>query len=88
MAAHDVLQPDGTVNDADRIGYLEDHLDAVKAAMAEGVPLKGYFLWSLLDNYEWSYGYEKRFGAVHVDFESLKRTPKASYHALADALRR
>lgn len=87
MAAHDELR-NGVVNDADRIGYVEGHLDAVRQAMAEGVPLKGYFLWSLMDNYEWTYGYEKRFGAVHVDFDSLKRTPKASYHALANALRR
>jgi len=52
------------------------------------VPLAGYTFWSLLDNYEWSLGYEKRFGLVHVDFETFERTPKASYHKIADALRR
>ncbi|QXT38643.1 GH1 family beta-glucosidase [Gymnodinialimonas ceratoperidinii] len=69
--------------DPERIAYLSDHLDAVRAAIAEGAPVAGYFVWSLLDNYEWSLGYEKRFGLVHVDFETLARTPKASYHALA-----
>ncbi|PJN94396.1 hypothetical protein CNY89_14770 [Amaricoccus sp. HAR-UPW-R2A-40] len=72
--------------DASRIAYLESHLAEARRAIAEGVPLKGYFIWSLLDNYEWSFGYEKRFGLVHVDFETLERRPKASWHALARAL--
>jgi beta-glucosidase len=55
----------------------------VQEAIAEGAPVAGYFCWSLMDNYEWALGYEKRFGLVHVDFESLARTPKASYQALA-----
>ena len=54
--------------------------------MSEGVPLAGYFVWSLMDNYEWALGYEKRFGLIHVDFDTLVRTPKASYHAVAKAL--
>jgi len=86
MAAPDVLT-DGAVSDPDRIAYLETHLDKAKQAIAEGVPLKGYFVWSLLDNYEWALGYEKRFGLVHVDFDTLARTPKTSYHALATALK-
>jgi beta-glucosidase len=69
--------------DAARIAYLTDHLGAVREAIATGAPVAGYFVWSLMDNYEWSLGYEKRFGLVHVDFDSLARTPKASYHALA-----
>ena len=77
----------GACADPDRIAYVDAHLDAVRRALAEGVPVRGYFLWSLLDNYEWALGYEKRFGLVHVDFESLERTPKASYHALARALK-
>jgi beta-glucosidase len=71
-----------------RIAYLNAHLDAARDAMAKGANLKGYIIWSLLDNYEWSLGYEKRFGLVHVDFESLQRRPKASYQALQQALAR
>ena len=74
--------------DTERIDYLDDHLAAARRAMQAGVPLAGYTFWSLMDNYEWSLGYEKRFGLIHVDFETLNRTPKASYHAIADALRR
>ncbi|MDT8855685.1 GH1 family beta-glucosidase [Paracoccaceae bacterium Fryx2] len=76
------------VDDSARIAYLADHLAAVQRAIAAGVPVAGYFVWSLLDNYEWSLGYEKRFGLIHVDFETLQRTPKASYHALSRALAR
>ncbi|MFQ6552331.1 GH1 family beta-glucosidase [Aestuariibius insulae] len=79
---------DGAVADDVRIDYLDQHLAKAREAMAGGVPLKGYFVWSLLDNYEWALGYDKRFGLVHVDWDSLKRTPKASYHALKDALSR
>jgi beta-glucosidase len=69
--------------DSARIDYLTRHLEAVQGAIAQGAPVAGYFVWSLMDNYEWSLGYEKRFGLVHVDFDSLARTPKASYQALA-----
>ncbi|UWR61514.1 GH1 family beta-glucosidase [Phaeobacter inhibens] len=85
MANADVVTK-GKVEDAARITFVDDHLDAVRRAIADGVPVQGHFLWSLLDNYEWALGYEKRFGLVHVDFETLKRTPKASYHALRSAL--
>lgn len=74
--------------DTARIEYLDTHVAAAKRALEDGVPLKGYTFWSLLDNYEWALGYEKRFGLVHVDFETLQRTPKASYYALAKALER
>jgi len=74
--------------DTARIDYLERHFAAAREAIADGVPLKGYICWSLLDNYEWSFGYGKRFGLVHVDFDTLKRTPKASYEALAQAWQR
>ncbi|NVO27600.1 beta-glucosidase [Donghicola sp. C2-DW-16] len=76
----------GEVNDQNRVAYLDAHLSALRETITEGCPVRGYFCWSLLDNYEWSLGYEKRFGLVHVDFESLKRTPKSSYHALKLAL--
>ncbi|MEM9796619.1 MAG: GH1 family beta-glucosidase [Pseudomonadota bacterium] len=72
--------------DTARIAYLESHLKVALRVIDAGLPLKGYTIWSLLDNYEWALGYAKRFGLVHVDFETLHRTPKASYHALARAI--
>ncbi|WP_171131815.1 MULTISPECIES: GH1 family beta-glucosidase [unclassified Ruegeria] len=74
-------------NDAARIDYIDQHLTAVRDAQNQGAPVKGYFLWSLLDNYEWALGYEKRFGLVDVDFETMERTPKASFNALKQSLR-
>ncbi|AEI94153.1 GH1 family beta-glucosidase [Roseobacter litoralis] len=79
---------DTTTPDDARMDYLDAHLAASQRAIAVGVPLAGYTFWSLMDNYEWSLGYEKRFGLVHVDFDTLQRTPKASYHAIARALAR
>ncbi len=76
------------VPDQVREDFLFAHLAATKRAIADGANVKGFFYWSLLDNYEWALGYEKRFGLVHVDFATLKRTPKTSYHALARALAR
>ena len=76
------------LEDPDRIGYLDGHLQAVQRAIAKGANVQGWFCWSMFDNYEWAFGYEKRFGLVHVDFDSLQRRPKASYHALARALAR
>lgn len=76
------------VEDPDRIAYLSAHLAEARQAIAQGVPLRGYYIWSLMDNYEWALGYEKRFGLVHVDFETLARTPKASYRAVASGLKR
>lgn len=86
MASRDQIA-DGAVNDQARIDFVAQHLQSVKRASDEGVPVQGYFLWSLMDNFEWSLGYEKRFGLVHVDFETLDRTPKASYYALQRALK-
>ena len=73
----DVLR-DGDVDDPERIAYVNGHLAACAAAIAEGADLRGYFLWSLLDNFEWSWGYTRRFGIVHVDYATQVRTPKAS----------
>jgi beta-glucosidase len=77
---------DGAVADEERVSYISAHLAAARVALDRGVNLKGFFYWSLLDNYEWAFGYEKRFGLVHVDFETQKRTPKASYLAFKEAL--
>jgi len=74
----DVVAPDGSVDDADRLRYLVAHVEAASMAIAEGVPLIAYFAWSLLDNYEWALGYGTRFGIVHVDFATQRRTLKAS----------
>ncbi len=75
----DVRAADGSVDDPERIVYLAGYVDAVARAMAEGVPVRGYFVWSLLDNFEWSYGYTQRFGLIYVDFETLERVPKSSF---------
>ena len=74
----DVVAPDGHIYDTDRVMYFRNYLTQLQRAVAEGVPVKGYFLWSLLDNYEWADGYEKRFGITYVDFKTQKRTPKLS----------
>ena len=71
-----------------REDYILSHLGAVKQAITDGANVKGFFYWSLLDNYEWADGYEKRFGIVHVDYETQKRTPKASYQLLQRMLAR
>ncbi|WP_298912134.1 GH1 family beta-glucosidase [uncultured Roseobacter sp.] len=82
-----MANPDAVdVPDQARIDYLNQHVSAARKAIEDGVPLAGYTFWSLMDNYEWALGYEKRFGLIHVDFDTLQRTPKASYHALAKAL--
>ncbi len=69
----------GVVDDQPRIDYLEGHLNAVAAAVRRGVDVRGYYTWSLLDNFEWAEGYTQRFGLVHVDFETQRRTPKRSF---------
>ncbi|WP_405859850.1 GH1 family beta-glucosidase [Streptomyces sp. NBC_01515] len=86
-AFDDYVSPEGVVNDPQRIAYLHAHLDAVRRAVADGADVRGYFLWSLLDNFEWSYGYSKRFGAVYVDYSTQRRIPKASAHWYAGVIR-
>ena len=76
----DVRTHDGRIHDVDRIAYLSAYLEAVASAIAAGVPLRGYFVWSLLDNFEWAEGYSKRFGLVYVDYPTLERVPKDSFH--------
>ena len=77
-AYDDVVHADGSVVDVERRDFLTGHLDAILDAVDGGVPVKGYFYWSLLDNFEWAWGYDKRFGIVRVDYETQARTPKAS----------
>ena len=82
-AYDDVVGPDGVVHDKERVRYFADHLRSVERAIADGCNVKGYMCWSLLDNFEWSFGLTKRFGIVRVDYDTLKRTPKDSYHFLS-----
>jgi beta-glucosidase len=79
--------PEG-VGDDDRIAYLDAHLRAAHRAIEDGADLRGYFVWSLMDNFEWAYGYSKRFGLIHVDYETLARTPKDSARWYAQVTRR
>lgn len=82
----DALADDGTINDENRVAYLADHLEvAVKGA--PGIDVRGYFVWTLLDNWEWAAGFSERFGLVHVDFDTQERTPKRSYGWLRSVLR-
>ena len=77
----------GVVDDQPRIDYLDSHLRAVAAAIDEGVDVRGYYCWSLMDNFEWTEGYTQRFGLVHVDYETQRRTPKRSFDWYADLIR-
>jgi len=83
-AFSDQVEQDGRIRDWQRIAYLRDYLAAALDAIAAGVPVRGYFVWSLLDNFEWTLGYSKRFGLVHVDYETLERRPKDSFHFYAE----
>lgn len=74
------------VEDPERIAFIQSHLAAVRDRIAAGDDIRGFFYWSLLDNYEWSFGYDRRFGLVHVEPGTLRRSPKASYHALSKVL--
>ena len=76
------------MHDPQRIAYLRDHLIQVHRAISEGVPVQGYFVWSLLDNFEWAYGYRMRFGLVYVDYETQARTIKDSGRWFAEVVRR
>jgi beta-glucosidase len=82
----DVRSHDGRIHDVERIAFLHGYLDAIERARAEGVPVRGYFVWSLLDNFEWSLGYSKRFGLVYVDYPTLERVPKDSFYWYRDLI--
>ncbi len=75
------------MRDPERTAYVLRHLDAVATAIAQGADVRGYFLWSLLDNFEWAWGFQKRFGIVHVDYETQVRTIKDSGYAYAKVIR-
>ncbi|QWU17709.1 beta-glucosidase [Paenibacillus sophorae] len=76
----------GIVADPKRVGYLHKHLLQLHRCISNGIPVKGYFAWSLLDNFEWAYGYSMRFGLVHVDYDTLARTPKDSFYWYQDVI--
>ena len=80
----DRIDEDGRIRDEKRTSFLRRYLGAVQDAIAAGVPVKGYFVWSLIDNFEWAFGYAKRFGLVYVDFATLERRPKDSFHFYAE----
>lgn len=86
-AAYDTPVIEGQVNDTERVEYFREHLTAVHQAIESGADVAGYFAWSLLDNFEWSFGYDRRFGIVHVDYDTQVRTPKASAHLLGQVAR-
>ena len=83
----DARAHDGLVLDPERRDYVAAHVDALGRAIAAGVPVEGYYAWSLLDNFEWAEGYAKRFGLVHVDYATQIRTPKLSAHWYAEVIR-
>jgi beta-glucosidase len=87
-SAPDHPADDGTIYDIDRIMYLRNYLTQLQRATSEGVPVRGYFVWSLMDNFEWSDGYEKRFGLYHVDFKTQRRTPKLSASFYREVIKR
>jgi len=86
-AFDDYVDPNGEILDSDRVAYLKAHIGAVQDAIHNGVTVRGYFVWSLLDNFEWALGYSRRFGIVWVDFPTGARLPKESFHWYANTVR-
>ena len=87
-AFHDYVDPEGGVDDLERVSYLNDHFSETLDAIEAGVDVRGYFVWSLLDNFEWACGYRPTFGLVKMDFDSLRRVPKDSYFWYRDFIGR
>jgi beta-glucosidase len=85
---NDYVDPGGAVRDVERIAYLQGYLGAIAQAIADGVDVRGYFVWSLLDNFEWGEGYNSRFGIVYVDYGTQRRIPKASADWYRDLITR
>jgi beta-glucosidase len=88
IPVRDAPDPNGEVRDPERISYIRRHLQVLHGAMAKQIPVQGYFIWSLTDNFEWELGYGMRFGLIHIDFATQKRTPKSSFHWYSDVIRR
>jgi beta-glucosidase len=86
-AFKDVVTPDGKIHDERRLDYLRQHFTQVRLAMQDGVDIRGYFVWSLLDNFEWGHGFTKRFGIIHVDYKTQKRIMKDSGEWYAGVIR-
>ena len=86
MSCHDWVTPDGKVHDPNRIDYVRQYLKELRRAAGDGADIRGYFYWSLLDNFEWARGYTERFGLVYVDYATQKRTPKDSLAWYADVI--
>ena len=76
MSCHDIVSADGQIHDPNRIAFLDAYLSALQKASDDGADVRGYFLWTFLDNFEWDKGYTERFGIVHVDFATQKRIAK------------
>ena len=87
-AFKDEVNADGKIHDPRRLDYLKQHLIQTRLAMLDGADVRGYFAWSLLDNFEWAFGYSKRFGLIHVDYDTQKRTIKDSGEFYADVIRK
>jgi beta-glucosidase len=87
IPVHDLVEADGSVHDTQRIAYLRDHLSQIHRAMTQGVPVSGYFVWSLLDNFEWVWGYSRRFGLIYVNFKDQTRILKDSARWYAQVIR-
>ena len=84
LANNDWIFDDGKIHDVNRIEYIKRHLNVIDKLIKERIDVRGYFVWSFMDNFEWLCGYSQRFGLVHVDFETLKRTPKDSFYWYKD----
>ena len=87
MASHDWVQLDGKVHDPQRIDFMKRYLRELHRSMEDGAQVMGYMYWSIMDNFEWADGYDKRFGLVHVDYQTQKRTVKDSGHFYGDVIR-
>jgi beta-glucosidase len=83
----DVRGHDGAVRDPERLAYLQEHVGVIGRARAADVPVAGYFVWSMLDNFEWAHGYSKRFGLVYIDYPTLERIPKSSFYWYRDLIK-